>query len=207
MSEKAMSIERVTDIVAKDLEFIEYHLDNDPDGFWARTLIKTVCSYVESEVYLLKQGVLKFCNEGSIDIPPEVKLFLNNKKFELGNNGKLNERLLQGRVRDEVKFIFSQICTLKGYEQLVGFDSDGWEKLISTIEVRNRLTHPKSTDDLSVTDKEVEESGDAFTWFMDNVIDFIQKDRVVLEQKLEELKNKQKPLANLRAGSADVCDS
>jgi hypothetical protein len=202
MSEELVPIEKITEILAKDLVFIEAHLGNDPDGFWARTLIKTVGSYVEAEVFLLKQELLRFCEREKIEINPEVDLFLNNRKFELGSNGKLKERIHQARVRDEVKFIFNQISMFKGQEQVAGFEIDGWNKLISTIEVRNRLTHPKSIDDLKVSEQEIKDSDDAFSWFVDNVVGFIRQDRAELERRLKGIK-KQNPLVDLLSGNSE----
>ncbi len=54
MSEKSVFSQSMAELVGSDLEFIESHLNNDPYGFWARTLIKTAVSYIEAKLFILK---------------------------------------------------------------------------------------------------------------------------------------------------------
>ena len=68
--------------------------------------------------------------------------------------------------------------TLPFYAQALGisFEFDppldkepGWSRLCRAIEKRNQLMHPKSQDDLSVSDSDLEDALCAASWFVEQL--------------------------------------
>ncbi len=52
------------------------------------------------------------------------------------------------------------------YELVV--DDEGWSKFRNSLCIRNRITHPKTIDDLKLSDDEVQIVADTGTWFLNN---------------------------------------
>lgn len=175
------SKKNITDHLRKDFKFIRKNLDNDPSEFWSRTFIKTTVSLIEAEIFILKQQILHYCRENKIQLSPELLLFLSNKKYEISNNGQIKERLLQVRLKDDIRFVFWQVLSIKGHKLQKGFEDPGWSKVISTIAVRNRLTHPKSVDDMNVSKQEVNDCKLAFNWCISNFVHFLDQEQNDLE--------------------------
>ena len=48
-------------------------------------------------------------------------------------------------------------------------DQNGWQSFIRSIEVRNKLMHPKEPKEFEVTDEQVADIKSAFKWFIDSV--------------------------------------
>jgi len=64
-----------------------------------------------------------------------------------------------------VRLVVQVIKRLRPTHEL-DFNNVGWSNLKSTIEVRNRIVHPKSMADLDVSEKEVEEAMNSFNWML-----------------------------------------
>ena len=133
MSNEFDSKKKLIDHLRNDFKFSKKSLENNPDGFWSRTFIKTTISLIEAEIFILKQETLRYCRENQFQLSPELLLFLNNKKYEINSNGKINERLLQVRLKDDIKFVFDQVTSIKGHKLHTGFEDSGWSKVISAI--------------------------------------------------------------------------
>ncbi|BBL56539.1 hypothetical protein [Methylomonas koyamae] len=181
------SKKKLADLLRKDFKFITKNLDNDPSEFWSRTFIKTTVSLIEAEIFLLKQEILHYCGNNQIQLSPELLLFLNNKKYEINSSGQITERLLQVRVTDDIRFVFGQILSIKGHKPQKDFEDAGWSKVISTIAVRNRLTHPKSVDDMNISKQEVNDCKLAFNWCISNVVHYLDQEKNDIERRVTNL--------------------
>lgn len=186
MSNEFDSQKELIDHLRNDFKFIKKSLGNEPSGFWSRTFIKTTVSLIEAEIFILKQETLRHCRENQFQLSPELLLFLNNKKYEINRNGKINERLLQIRLKDDIKFVFDQVTSIKGHKLHTGFEDSGWSKVISIISVRNRLTHPKSVDDMNVSSNEENDCKLAFNWFINNLAHFLDQEKDDIEKRAKE---------------------
>lgn len=186
-----------------DFKFVESNLNSDFSEFWSRTFIRTSISLIEAELFILKQDLIIYCRDNAIQISPEIALLLDSKKYEINSNGQVKERLLQVRLNDDIRFCFGQIKSFKGYKLYKEFDDSGWSKVISTIAVRNRLTHPKSSEDIVVSNQEVVDCKLAFNWFIKNVVFFLEQDKDEIEResnkKIKELEARRDQLIEKRA--------
>jgi hypothetical protein len=185
MSTSSVLIKDIEDLYRVDIDFIASNLKNDANGFWARSFIKTVVSFYEAQVHTLKNELIEFCGENDIVIPPEALMFLKNTKYEIKDNGSIKEKFFQTTLKAEIKFIFNQICLLQSFELKYGYEDDRWSKLINTIEVRNRLTHPKNLLEQTVSEKEIENGVQSLMWFYDNTTHFIRQHTENLESEIE----------------------
>ena len=52
----------------------------------------------------------------------------------------------------------------------IDFRSAGWQALLSGLEIRNRITHPKNRQDMDVTSPEIDVIGRGVFWFLEAVI-------------------------------------
>jgi gas vesicle protein len=187
MSSSTQTIKDIGDLYEVDIDFIVSHLNDDKSGYWSRSLIKTVVSFYEAQVYTLKNELIDYCCENSISISPEVLMFLKNLKYEIKDNGNIREKYFQTTLKAEIKFIFNEICNLQKFELKFDYGDVRWAQLLKTIEVRNRLTHPKELAEQRVTDIEIEDCVVSLVWFYDNTTHFMKQHGQNLQRKVVKL--------------------
>jgi hypothetical protein len=55
----------------------------------------------------------------------------------------------------------------------IDYSGTGWQQLLVSVKIRDRLMHPKQPADLTVTDDEVASLRTAMSWFRDNVVSLL----------------------------------
>ncbi|MDE2385139.1 MAG: hypothetical protein KGO53_11025 [Alphaproteobacteria bacterium] len=68
------------------------------------------------------------------------------------------------------------------------FSHQGWSNLLAAIELRNRLVHPKSLQDLSVNEKDINRALTGFYWILALIIKVLQESIALLEDQTAEAK-------------------
>jgi hypothetical protein len=180
-------IKSTSDLYIKDINFIASHIEEDETGYWARSLIKTVVSFFEADVFIQKCDLVNFCKEEYINISPEILMFLKNTKYDIRENGDIKQKYNQTTLKADIKFTFKQVCSLKFFTLKFGYSDRRWSQLLKTIDVRNRLTHPKTLADQTVTNSEVEDCVASLEWFFDNSRFFNAQDAESLEVRVRKL--------------------
>lgn len=186
MNTKDLS-DNIPDIYEKDIQFVIDNINQEPIGFWRRSLIRLCISLFESETFLLKESLLKHCKKYNIVLNPETILALQGKKFTLGDNGKLKEGFLSAKLVDDIKFIFQQTKEIRKFSLVTDFNSEGWHNLKETIKIRNRITHPKSVSEQNVRVDEIKICMSGYNWFHKNFDHFIKQDIEYLQNEIADM--------------------
>ena len=145
----------------------------DWDQFCRRTLVRTLFAMIEGAVFALKQLILEEHRIiGKIELSPAERAILSEQAYDLKKSGV--PRILSNylKLKSNIKF------TLPFYAHALGmsFEFDpplgkepGWGSLCQAIEKRNRLMHPKSQDDLTVSDGDLDDTLSAASWFIEQL--------------------------------------
>jgi hypothetical protein len=149
-------IELTTDDLQKCLDISNTY---PGDLFWQRLVVRSTFSIIDSACYKLKE--LSYC-------------IAKHYHFELSEYDQ--EMLIGYKINDEgiiktghppcaknVKFTLEIASRIFNSNPIV-FDKN-WDAFLKTIRIRNRLTHPKSVSDLSISQEEYAIASDAFSWF------------------------------------------
>lgn len=185
MSTKRL-ITDTADLYAREIEFIRGQFSDDPIEYWRRAYIRTTISFFEAQTYLLKNELLQYIEENGTDVLPEIKSLLSGNSYKTNQGGKTRKIIKPMKITDEIKFVFNQICEIKGHVLERSYVESGWNDLIKSVRVRNRLTHPKNLDEQYVTDAEKEQCHSALEWYFDCFISFLQQECIGVEELLSE---------------------
>lgn len=131
-----------------------------------RAYIRTVFSALDGTLYDLRQDIIQSSGFGSL--------------FSVKERGKLLERRVKGGVvtsyTQYLKLEDSIPFTMKCFARHMGINnfnfphnSEGWEKMKSSISLRHRITHPKKVNDLHISIQEFENIVTAKVWFKEDV--------------------------------------
>ena len=151
-----------------------------------RQLVRGFCAYTEAHTFYLKSTVL-FVRQLVFGLlsadPTPVRARLGeffSLEFHSAEIQLLREQNSEvddsGGIRTTPKFIhaarnirFAQASYLRSIKTgfAVNYQDHGWATLREVITLRNRLTHPKTKDDLAVSDAALNHVIAANDWFRD----------------------------------------
>ncbi|MBN1958555.1 MAG: hypothetical protein JXQ81_05480 [Desulfuromonadales bacterium] len=126
------------------------------DDFFRRTYVKSAMSSVEGIVQVAKQAALLFDKLNNPQKLSQEEIFLlKEKSISLKTNGKID-------IKDNAKLSllpnmkFAIFTLAKVYNAEVDLTkTPHYQDFEFAIKLRNRVTHPKKTEDLSITHEEM----------------------------------------------------
>ncbi|MGC9396298.1 MAG: hypothetical protein ACP5J4_15755 [Anaerolineae bacterium] len=132
-----------------------------------RTLVRTLFAMIEGITFAHKQKILADYEAGRRHLSHAEYAILTEESYQLRDSGTIRTSPNYPNIQANIKFVFPLYARILDSE--FTFDpplsAPGWQSLCRSIEIRNRLMHPKSLTDLDVTDTDLEEVEKAAEWF------------------------------------------
>lgn len=124
-----------------------------------RSAIRTVLASIEGVMYLTRACLNVYpLTAAELTIVKELS-------YEVTDRGTINERERSVPFDRSLKAIVRIVRKYRP-EYSLDYDHPGWSALLRSLEVRHRLTHPKTIEDLTVADSEIEDAHRGFNWFL-----------------------------------------
>lgn len=138
--------------------------------FRRRNYVKTVFSSIEGILFSMKRILLSHYKE----LSDEEIIKLQEYKLVGANENKLKKELFLLRMKDNVKFVIRTYEKVKTNGFVTNLKAGDWKKFILSIKIRNRITHPKHSSDLLISEDELKIVQEAYDWFF-NVLNELKK--------------------------------
>ena len=90
---------------------------------------------------------------------------LSDISYEIRQNGMLVIKAPRIQFETRVLFVLNVLDRTIG-RQTRPKEIEGWQEFQDAIKIRNRITHPKTKDDLSVSQEDYETAIRGFQWFV-----------------------------------------
>ncbi|MDH5217575.1 MAG: hypothetical protein OEX19_07760 [Gammaproteobacteria bacterium] len=155
------------DELALDIEKCVLLLDKEDSQFYRRTYVRALFAYLEGFAYMTRQFAIEmdqitYKRFGVMDW--DRHFLLHDEIPSIGNNGKITKQ------SNRVSFIDHFAFSLKAHADVVGYKGDiladnGWQSLKGALKIRHRLTHPKKSVDVQVTDEDIQLCKSGYNWF------------------------------------------
>lgn len=170
----AKRIEKLHDLIydlEDDWDRANWELEIVEDKqFRRRTLVRTLFAVIEGTIFALKHRIMEDYKIEIIDLSPEEYAVLAEESYRLDNRGHLKKSNSYPGLQGNTRFTFSIYARIRGASSAftipLGKDAR-WQSFCTAIDIRNRLMHPKSTEDLIVSDSEWEAVQAAEDWFFE----------------------------------------
>lgn len=135
--------------------------------FAARQLIRAVFAFFEGMAFSLKMKGFQSSVENGLQVSEAERLMCAEIRYELNEKGEIVERSAMLPLSKNLRFALS--IYERGTHQRQCFDPSAqwWSCFQKSVLVRNRLTHPRMTDDLDVTPDELVTAMGAHVGFLD----------------------------------------
>ena len=166
--------------LAEVFEVCTSNLIEHPDSqFWRRTSIRSFFASVELLTYTIKHMLLVYQDINHISLSSSEIAVLKEERYVLQNNGKVDVKRDKLPTKPNILFAFRTFhakMQLKGGFEVTG---KGWKAFQDALNIRHRITHPKSSSDIAVTDVDVQVSAVAMV--------FIAEAGKVVTEKINEM--------------------
>ena len=155
----------------------------------SRSFVRCVFALIEGSVFNLKQTALTLHRHGKGKFSQAELAMLEDVSYELSDKGEAKEQIKFIPLTKNIRFAFSAATRAFQVKFELVVDDEGWSTFKDALGIRNRITHPKSIEDLKLSDEEVQTVTDAGSWFLHNQHTLMRKlvDRM---QALESTLNK-----------------
>ena len=186
------------DILGSDCAHCEKQWRSDPSNqFNRRSYVRAGFAYVEGHVFKLKQWALGLDDykqglRARYGPNPYVdstmfsfgeRLVLSEESFEVDDKGEVYSQSRFVRLDKNIKFAFRAISRAHDIEFKLDLGDSGWGDFKKAIEIRNRITHPKSVSELSLSNAEMETTHNGFSWYLGAVAKWMEARTKVFDER------------------------
>lgn len=135
-------------------------------GYSKRLAVRATFALIEGMIHVQKQRALKHAKE--MDYSPSELALLREESYRLNNRGDIDVVQSFLRVPENLLFAWKMARGADRSNFQIDLGSDGWRCLKESLKVRNRLTHPRSEQDLEVSRDEINALLAAQLWVLEN---------------------------------------
>ena len=158
-------VDKSNEMINKDKQKSE-KIFLDQQETWLRQANRITITSIEAICFKMKQITLLLFDNTDKNLSQNDREKLSEKK----NDG--SPRYL--RTNENVKFAFKMFAKVLGFPFKIRFD-EKWANFLKVIEIRNSLTHPKSSNDLKISVRDHNNTADAFIWFNSLIKQFLNE--------------------------------
>lgn len=193
-SKKRYNLKDVNDMVelmrisSEDARFCQELVQTNDSSIVRRLYVRAAVCYVESNVYALKNSVIDMIDCGDFQALPGEMCLLLEESYHLNEKGNIRTRPSFVSLESNIRFVFDITSRANNVEFVLDCSGLGWAAMKNAIEVRNRVTHPKSGSDFDISDTELEYVATAYDWFGRQVVELLYLINIKLKQENDAIK-------------------
>lgn len=167
----------------KDTQKAYHEYSANSSAYTRRNYIKNLVILLEADVYREKQILSKRLQDLLGD--DQIVYAIHPDYIDFTGAGLPKFKTEDIPLTKSVKIIFRAYECLVD-KRLIDFAKDpGWQSFSDLKKLRNRLIHPKTKEDLEITDIEIENAREAEIWYLEKIRllleEFLDKDNGRLE--------------------------
>jgi hypothetical protein len=170
--------------IGDDVNIARQALKQNPQSqFLWRTFVRTTFAMVEGSLNILADELLEMQKRSSIRLTKDETEKLTEQAPT--KDGKNKPRFISLAKKVLCVFlIYSQ--KMADFDYVIDTTTKEWENFQDAIEIRNRLTHPRTAADLYIADKQQSTVLDGSSWFLSQNTALRRQIGVVLSQRMSE---------------------
>jgi hypothetical protein len=159
----------------EDVKEAETLLEEKDTQFFRRAYIRSTFTSIEGIIWLIKQVCF---NAKPLDGPRVISvadyILLSEVSYDLKHNGEPSVQTKYLQLANNLRFTAKVVQRLFHATLDLGVGTTKWEKFRKAIAIRNRITHPKNIEEMTITDDEISLCKDVQHWFNELTYAFMQ---------------------------------
>lgn len=162
-------VETLTRVVIEDVNDAMQLVEAEPGPGRRRAAVRAVFAAIEGLLWELKEDIARvYPANAGITRVADLAL-LRDEGYRVGSRGEVRTTPTFAPLPQNIRFTAKVLQRIR-QEYEYDFSGQGWEALVASVEVRHRLTHPKTEASLEVTEEELGRCVAAFYWFLAFII-------------------------------------
>ncbi len=129
-----------------------------------RDVVRATFAAIEGIVWLCRRQVLEI-SASMTEVDALTILALREQTYSVTERGLINKQTRSVPLQAMIKLVVRQARKLN-QSLNIDFNEPGWDDLLLAIKIRNRATHPKSLDDLQISDDDLISVNSGFHWLL-----------------------------------------
>jgi hypothetical protein len=130
----------------------------------ARMLVRSIFSTIEGIVYSMKQLAISASRiEGTLTFPELI--LCREKSAHITDKGEAKVQSAKIQFLNNFRFSFGILAKALQLSFKLDTNCVGWNRLVVSAKIRDRLAHPKRPSDLELSDEEIGGVIEAYQWF------------------------------------------
>ena len=158
-------------ILSADIEngFAELEKD-DTNQCRRRAVFHFIFAWLEGLIFMMKQVTLDFHKAGYGKLSEAEIAMLKEESYEIDRKGNAVSQRKFLRFEDNFKFSFKAFSSVLDADFKLNLGNDSrWDSLLKSISKRNKITHPKKFEDLTLSDEDLGHVKEAFAWLTEKI--------------------------------------
>ena len=162
---------KATAMMAEELKIIEKKMP-PTNAVSRRIAIRSLFSSVEILLSEISVNLINMVRPPVVGASHEEKhryflelCALSDISYEIRQNGTLVIKAPRIQFENRVLFVLNLLDKTIG-RQVKPKEIEGWQEFQDSIKIRNRITHPKTKDDLAVSQEDYDTVIRGFQWFV-----------------------------------------
>ena len=174
--------------LSDELSILEPLLQSQPSESVRRLYVRSCFAMLEAVSCLIRdkafQGLIgKFSITGDLEITKAH--YLEDYSYKISSTGKI-ERQNRCDIPFGAHFAFG----LRTFAEVAEVQKNyiqgaGWDAFTRAIRIRNRITHPKSDADVTITEEDFEHVKLALVWAFDSMVDICESSTIMFDPEKE----------------------
>ncbi len=152
---------------SRDLDQASKILEENDSQYIRRIYLRSLFTFIEGNSFRLRQMALAAHNNRAQCFSNEEIMMLEEKDIDIKDNGDLNIKTKYIGFAENIRFSQNSYIKAIGGDQ-PDYTANGWAQLKKALVLRNRITHPRSKDDLIISDDELKVIHEAKEWYSGN---------------------------------------
>lgn len=138
-----------------ELDAIRSQIDQNDSKVWRRAYCKSLFSFLEGASFLLKREIVLMREGEGWDLEGRDAWVLTESRPAQTTDGKEIRRPFFLPTLDNLTYALEKFAYWNWSDYRIDKKSAEWSNLCEASRIRNRITHPKSSTDLFISDKEL----------------------------------------------------
>lgn len=130
-----------------------------------RFYVRAVFALVEAVVEQHKRLLLDLAERGLLTLGPGIREVLSETTYFAKDNGTVQEREQYLQLERKLRTVYRTAGDAFGQPLAVTFGDRGWQSFRAALDIRDRITHPKTFEDCHVDEDALDTVDRGHEWF------------------------------------------
>jgi hypothetical protein len=130
-----------------------------------RDTIRTAFAVIEGLVWIFREEIAATA-EQTYGLDDDENTVLQERQLSVSEQGKISAQARYLPLTTTIRFVARIASRITGAEHF-DFGGADWDNFRKALSIRHRITHPKSANDLHVSNGDVEQVTSALFWFLE----------------------------------------